>query len=113
VAQRTLLLRAANTPYKADVTAHVVVGLAVQAGLGPLAVDRLSRAVRRAVDAAPAAVELHARLDQGATVVEIEAGDAGWAAEACRILADHSPRATPGGVELRLRRPQIAAAPDV
>jgi hypothetical protein len=113
VGQRTLHLRAANTRHKADVAAHVVIGLAVQAGLGPLAVDRLGRAVRRAVAAAPAAVELHARPADGATLVELDAGDAGWAADACRILADHRPRATGRGVELRLERPPIAAAPDV
>jgi hypothetical protein len=113
VGQPTLRLRAANTAHKAEIASHVVVGLAVQAGLGPLAVDRLGRAVRRAVAAAPGSIELTAWAADGATRVEIDGGDAGWGAEASRILADHSAQPIAGGVELRLRRPPIAVASDV
>jgi hypothetical protein len=113
VGQPTLQLRAANTAHKGPVASHVVLGLAIHAGLGPLAVDRLGRAVGRAVAVSPGEVVVSAWSADGSTRVRIDGGDPSWTAEACRILADHGARACPDGVELRLRRPPIAAAPDV
>lgn len=76
---RTLQLDLADTRHKGAVAGQVVLGVAVAAGLPPLAASRQARAVRSVCDALPGGLRLSAREDpDGARSIAINAPGAGW-----------------------------------
>ena len=110
MADTTLRLVAANTPAKAGVAGQVSTGVALQAGLGPLAAYRFGRAVAQVAAASPDELVLTAHHDDdGAAIVEIAGGDAEWRRLACALLSGQDAVEEGDAVRLRLARPPIAA----
>jgi hypothetical protein len=113
MADTTLRLVAANTPAKASVAGQVSTGIALQAGLGPLAAYRLGRAIAQVAAASPAEIVLIARRQGDAMLVEISGGDAEWCRLACALLSGQDAVEDAGAIRLRLARPPLVPVEDV
>jgi hypothetical protein len=105
---RTLSLRLSNTPARPDVARHLVLALAVGAGMRPLSADRAGAAVGRALATCVAPrVDIVAVLEARSVVLTICADDAGWSRKAADTLADLGAAVSDGCVTLGLRRAPI------
>jgi hypothetical protein len=107
--ERTLSLRLSNTAARPDVARHLVMALAVGAGMRPLSADRAGAAVARALTACVAPrVDIDAVLGARSVALTICAGDAGWSERAAVALAHLGAAAGDGCVTLGLERAPIS-----
>jgi hypothetical protein len=105
---RTLSLRLSNTPARPDVARHLVMALAVGAGMRPLSADRAGAAVGQTLASCAAArVEIDAVLAARSVMLTICTGDAAWGRRAADALAHLGAVVGDGCVTFGLERPPI------
>jgi hypothetical protein len=107
---RTLSLRLSNTPARPDVARHLVMALAVGAGMRPLSADRAGAAVGRTLASCAAPrVDIDAVLAARSVMLTICAGDADWSRNAADALAHLGAAVRDGCVTLGLERTPISS----
>jgi len=94
-------------PYKGAIAANVVLGVAVAAGVPPLAADRVRSAVDAAVTSADGDVTLWARREDGLATVGIRAGGEEWLDRASLMLQAYEPAIVDGELRFAIQRPQL------
>jgi hypothetical protein len=111
---RTVRLTLPNAAGRAPVAGQVALALAIACGTGPLAGERLRRAVEGVAAAAEGALTMDAVAERGRLELALTASpDDGWSDRALAQLRQYDARRTPAGISVRVQRAPLHRAPDV
>ncbi len=111
---RTVRLALPNAARRAPVAGQVVLALAIACGTGPLAGERLRRAVEGVAAEAEGALTIDAVAERGRLELALTAApDDGWADRALARLGQYDTERTPAGIMVRVQRASLRRVPDV
>jgi hypothetical protein len=111
---RTVRLTLPNAARRAPVAGQVVLALAIACGTGPLAGERLRRAVEGVAAEAQGSLLIDALAERGRLELALAATpDDGWADRALARLGQYETERTPAGITVRVQRAALRRVPDV